>query len=218
MIRRILLNANRLPPGISVTSDRTIRERDIRSLRRQMAQHNAAHPERPLTIKFLNNVLTLVDRAASHGQLSAVANRQGRGHSSVTSVFATATGVSRVPPVQPPPSSVNGIFQLAVNRGGAISHRPTMVRQSSPNASLTAAATAKPRPPSFNGDVNHHNSHLGGHFGSRHDNYHEDTNQDAIQVIARRDLSHYTIRMLDRLIISFIFYDPVRINSLSTQI
>ena len=127
-------------------------ERDfIRSLRRQIVQHNAAHLERPLTIKFLNNVPTLVDRVASHDQPSAVANCRGRGRSSAASV-SMAAGVSRAPPVLPPPSSApSGVFQLAVNGGGAIIRQPTMVRQSPPNVSSTGAATAQPRPPSVDG-------------------------------------------------------------------
>ena len=105
MVRRILANANRLPTGISVTSDRTVMERDtIRSLHRQMVQHNAAHPERPLTINFLNNVPTLVDRVASRDQPTAVTNRR---RSSVASV-SMAAGVSLAPPVLPPPSSAPG--------------------------------------------------------------------------------------------------------------
>ena len=105
MVRRILANVNRLPPGISVTSDRTVMERDtIHSLRSQMVQHNAAHPERPLTIKFLNNFPTLVDRVTSRDQPTAVTNRRGRRRSSVASV-SMAAGVSRAPPVLPPPSS-----------------------------------------------------------------------------------------------------------------
>ena len=103
-------------------------ERDtIRSLRRQMLQYNVAHPQRPLTIKFLNNVPTLVDRVASRDQLSAVDNRRGHGCSSAASV-SMAAGVSLAPPVLLPPSSASsGVFQLAVNGGGAISRRPTMV-------------------------------------------------------------------------------------------
>ena len=152
-------------------------ERDtIRSLRRQMVQHNAAHPERPLTIKFLNNVPTLVDRVASRDQPSAATNRRGRGRSSVASV-SMAAGVSHAPPVLPPPTlAPGGAFQLAVNGGGAISRRPTMVRQSPPNASSTGAATAQPRPPSVNGGAHLQDSHLDDHLGNHRDERHKDTN------------------------------------------
>ena len=40
-------------------------ERDTRSFRRQMTKYNAARPERPLTLRYINNVPTLVDRGSA---------------------------------------------------------------------------------------------------------------------------------------------------------
>ena len=88
-----------------------------------------------------------------------------------------AAGVLRAPPVLPPPSSAPAdAFQLAVNGGEAISRRPTMMRQSPPNASSTGAASAQPRPPPVKGGAHLLDSHLGGHLSNHRDNRHEDTN------------------------------------------
>ena len=54
-------------------------------------------------------------------------------------------------------ASSNGILQLAVNGGGAISHRPRLVQQASSNATLTGAGIAQPGSHLANGETNHLN-------------------------------------------------------------
>ena len=72
-MRRTLGNSRRLPREISVTSDRTLVQRQsLRDWKAQAQQHNANNPDCPVEARYFDNLPTLIEvNTASLGGLAS---------------------------------------------------------------------------------------------------------------------------------------------------